>query len=143
KRFQTIGTLAFPRPFEARVVGRLAGRRDALGSAACAAALGDPVAPWFEYSVARLSWRVDLSRRRVYIPSAMRFRFSTLAAVAFALTIAASITAQQPEKPPLPKGQMPEPGRPTKVGDELPLFDFDGEFTGRWSFEWDMPEGVL
>ena len=73
----------------------------------------------------------------------MRFRFSTWAAVAFALTIAASSTAQQPEKPPLPKGQMPELGRPTKVGDELPLFNFDDYFTGKWTFEWDMPEGAL
>ena len=38
---------------------------------------------------------------------------------------------------------MPELGRPTKVGDELPLFDFDAYFTGTWTFEWDMPEGPL
>src|SRR5947209_4486696 len=58
-----------------------------------------------------------------------------LAVVAFSATLA----AQQP----LPKGQMPELGRPTKVGDELPLFDFDTYFTGKWTFEWDMPEGAL
>ena len=46
-------------------------------------------------------------------------------------------------QPPLPKGQMPELGRPTKVGDELPLFDFDAYFSGTWTFEWDMPEGAL
>ena len=42
----------------------------------------------------------------------------------------------------LPRGQMPELGRPTKVGDELPLFDFDAYFAGNWTFEWDMPEGA-
>jgi hypothetical protein len=59
------------------------------------------------------------------------------------LALAASASAQQPAKPPLPKGQMPELGRPTKVGDELPLFDFDAYFAGTWTFEWDMPEGAL
>jgi hypothetical protein len=61
------------------------------------------------------------------------------------IALTASITAQTPadNKPQLPKGQMPQLGRPTKVGDELPLFDFDAYFTGRWTFEWDMPEGVL
>ena len=43
----------------------------------------------------------------------------------------------------LPKGQMPELGRPTKVDDQLPLFNFDDYFTGKWTFEWDMPEGPL
>jgi hypothetical protein len=69
----------------------------------------------------------------------MRLPFAPLAVVGLAATIGATMTAQQT----LPKGQMPELGRPTKVGDELPLFDFDGYFTGKWTFEWDMPEGVL
>jgi len=43
----------------------------------------------------------------------------------------------------LPKGQMPDLGRPTKVGDELPLFNFDEYFVGKWTFEWDIPEGAL
>ena len=43
----------------------------------------------------------------------------------------------------LPKGQMPDLGRPTKVGDETPLFNFDEYFPGKWTFEWDVPEGVL
>ena len=60
------------------------------------------------------------------------------------VVLAATVGAQQPaDQKPLPKGQMPELGRPTKVGDELPLFDFDGYFAGKWTFEWDMPEGVL
>jgi hypothetical protein len=73
----------------------------------------------------------------------MRFPITTPAVLALAATIVATITAQQPDKPALPKGQMPELGRPTKVGDELPLLNFDGYFTGKWTFEWDMPEGPL
>ena len=70
----------------------------------------------------------------------MRLSVTTLAVIA----LTASITAQPPpQKSPLPKGQMPELGRPTKVTDELPLFDFDAYFPGKWTFEWDMPEGVL
>src|SRR4051794_40417854 len=69
----------------------------------------------------------------------MRVHF-TIAASVFAATIfAAAARAQQP----LPKGQMPELGRPTKVTDELPLFNFDAYFPGTWTFEWDMPEGAL
>ena len=60
------------------------------------------------------------------------------------VAIVATLSAQtQPDRPPLPKGQMPELGRPTKVGDELPLFNFDAYFPGTWTFEWDMPEGPL
>ena len=70
----------------------------------------------------------------------MRLRVTTLAVIA----LTTAITARQPpDRAPLPKGQMPELGRPTKVGDELPLFDFDAYFPGRWTFEWDMPEGPL
>jgi len=70
----------------------------------------------------------------------MKVTLTSLAVIA----LTASITAQTPaDKPQLPKGQMPQLGRPTKVGDELPLFDFDAYFAGTWTFEWDMPEGVL
>jgi hypothetical protein len=34
-------------------------------------------------------------------------------------------------------------GRPTRLTDEQPLFDFDEYFLGRWNFEWDIPDGVL
>jgi hypothetical protein len=47
------------------------------------------------------------------------------------------------DKPQLPKSQIPDLGRPTRVTDEVPLFDFDGYFAGKWTFEWDAPEGVL
>jgi hypothetical protein len=56
------------------------------------------------------------------------------------------LAAPQPppqEKPQLPKSQMPDLGRPTRPNDEQPLFDFDQYFPGTWSFEWDVPEGVL
>ena len=46
-------------------------------------------------------------------------------------------------QPPLPKGQMPDLGRPTKPGDELPAFNADEYFPGRWTFEWDVPDGPL
>jgi hypothetical protein len=80
----------------------------------------------------------------------MRVSATTLAAMALAATILAptvrlkaDTTDAQAEQKPLPKGQMPELGRPTKVGDELPLFNFDDYFLGTWTFEWDMPEGAL
>ena len=70
----------------------------------------------------------------------MRLSVTTLATVLLAATIA----AQQPaDRKQLPKGQMPELGRPTKVDDQLPLFDFDAYFPGSWTFEWDMLEGPL
>src|SRR6266849_1118617 len=80
--------------------------------------------------------------RLMYIPSAMRSTPS-LASLGVAV-IAATLSGQpQTDKPPLPKGQMPDLGRPTKVGDELPPFNFDAYFLGRWTFEWDVPEGAL
>ncbi len=44
---------------------------------------------------------------------------------------------------PLPKGQTPDLGRPTKNEDQPPVFDFDAYFVGKWAFQWDMPEGPL
>jgi hypothetical protein len=57
----------------------------------------------------------------------------------------ASIGAQTPpQKPPdKPKGQMPDLGRHTQQDDKVPLFDFDTYFLGKWTFEWDMPDGPL
>src|SRR5687767_1130236 len=43
----------------------------------------------------------------------------------------------------VPKSQVPDRGRPTRPDDEMPLFNFDDYFTGTWTFEWDVPEGVL
>jgi len=51
--------------------------------------------------------------------------------------------AQTQDKPQLPKSQMPDLGRPTRPNDEQPLFNFDEYFLGKWTFEWDVPEGIL
>jgi Protein of unknown function (DUF1579) len=54
--------------------------------------------------------------------------------------------AQPPQKPDqvqLPKGQMPNLGRPTQKDDQLPLFNFDEYFVGKWTFEWEVPDGPL
>jgi hypothetical protein len=56
----------------------------------------------------------------------------------FVASVCSSIAAQQ-----VPKGQMPTLGRPTEGTDEVPLFDFDTYFLGKWTFEWAMPESPL
>lgn len=61
----------------------------------------------------------------------------SLAALVLALA-SVSLGAQQ-----VPKGQMPTLGRPTESGDQVPLFDFDSYFLGKWTFEWSMPETPL
>jgi hypothetical protein len=66
---------------------------------------------------------------------------STMSAAALITALLAAGAAGQTGQ--LPKGQMPDLGRPTKVGDELPLFNFDEYFRGKWTFEWDVPEGAL
>src|SRR3954468_5804533 len=71
----------------------------------------------------------------------MKFWTSACCAVAIAATLHAQ--PAQPDKPQLPRGQMPDLGRPTKVDDALPPLKFDEYFTGKWQFEWDMPEGPL
>lgn len=65
------------------------------------------------------------------------------AAVSAVVLIAAALVAQTPPQTSPPKGQMPELGRPTKHDDQLPPFNFDEYFLGKWTFEWDVPEGVL
>jgi hypothetical protein len=67
---------------------------------------------------------------------------STLCVAVFGTALLAS-AGLAGQTAPLPKGQMPDLGRPTKVGDELPLFNFDEYFPGKWTFEWDVPEGAL
>jgi hypothetical protein len=66
-------------------------------------------------------------------------------ALVLAVTLLGAGTAFDAQTPPpqQPRGQMPDLGRPTKHDDALPLFDFDKYFLGRWTFEWDMPEGPL
>jgi hypothetical protein len=53
----------------------------------------------------------------------------------------AAQTPSTPAQP--PKGQMPDLGRNTQQDDKVPLFDYDMYFLGKWTFEWDMPEGPL
>lgn len=60
-----------------------------------------------------------------------------LAAVSL-LTLVSVLSSQQ-----LPRSQMPDLGRTTKADDEVPLFNFDEYFNGKWTFEWDVPEGLL
>lgn len=55
-----------------------------------------------------------------------------------------TLTAQAPAaQAQPPKGQMPDLGRHTQQDDKVPAFDFDMYFPGKWTFEWDMPEGPL
>lgn len=58
--------------------------------------------------------------------------------------VAPQFHAQQPpEKTQLPKGLMPNLGRPTAKTDTLPPFNFDEYFNGTWTFEWLVPESLL
>jgi len=54
-----------------------------------------------------------------------------------------TVPQAQQDKPPLPKSQMPDLGRPTRGDDAQPLFNFDDYFLGKWTFEWEVPDGVL
>lgn len=64
-----------------------------------------------------------------------------LAALSLALWVAASVPA--PAQPQRPQGQIPDRGRPTESGDEIPLFDYDAYFPGVWRFEWRVPQSPL
>jgi hypothetical protein len=59
------------------------------------------------------------------------------------MALAAAPVAAQQDKPQLPKSQVPDLGRPTKPTDEQPPFNFDEYFLGKWTFEWEVPDGVL
>jgi hypothetical protein len=63
--------------------------------------------------------------------------------IALAVVSLAAGGRAQDQRPPLPKGQMPDLGRPTKLDDEQPPLNVDEYFTGTWRFEWDMPDGPL
>jgi hypothetical protein len=57
--------------------------------------------------------------------------------------VAYAIIAPLVAQPQLPRSQVPDLGRPTKTGDEQPLFNFEEYFPGKWTFEWEVPDGVL
>src|SRR4249919_3800148 len=42
-----------------------------------------------------------------------------------------------------PRGLAPDLGRPSRPDDQVPLFDFDRYFLGKWSFEADAPDSAL
>lgn len=65
----------------------------------------------------------------------------TLALLLLALHFPGGV-AQQPDGQ-LPKGQMPNLGRPTNKNDPMPIINFEEYFVGTWSFEWDVPESPL
>ncbi len=59
------------------------------------------------------------------------------------LAALAALALQTAGQTPMPRGQMPDLGRPTKPGDALPPFNAEEYFPGTWHFEWDVPEGAL
>jgi hypothetical protein len=69
--------------------------------------------------------------------SFMRYLFAPV------VMLSTLLSAQQPPQQQLPKSQVPDLGRPTRVTDEQPPFNFADYFVGRWTFEWDAPEGSL
>src|SRR5262245_55223902 len=68
---------------------------------------------------------------------------SVFIAPAVAYIVVLPLLAQQETKPQLPKSQTPDLGRPTRVTDEQPPFNFGEFFVGKWTFEWDAPDGPL
>jgi hypothetical protein len=60
-----------------------------------------------------------------------------------ALVAATTVLTARQDTPQLPKSQMPDLGRPTRPDDVQPLFTFEDYFPGKWTFEWDAPEGIL
>lgn len=70
-------------------------------------------------------------------------RFASAAAFFCLISATTGAAPQPPERPQPPKGQMPTLGRPTQPTDETPLFNFAEYFTGKWTFSWDVPDGVL
>ena len=58
------------------------------------------------------------------------------------LTVVGVVADAQPATQ-RPEGQIPDRGRPTESGDEIPIFDYDTYFPGDWEFEWRVPESPL
>ena len=68
---------------------------------------------------------------------------AALTATAMVMGVSAQPSSgRSPDPRQLPKGLGPDLGRPTRQDDALPLLDFD-QFIGKWTFEWDVPDGPL
>jgi uncharacterized protein DUF1579 len=61
----------------------------------------------------------------------------------FAIVAAAAALSARQDTPQLPKSQVPDLGRPTRPTDEQPPFNFGAYFVGKWTFEWEVPDGPL
>ncbi len=75
----------------------------------------------------------------------MRRRSVRMLSVALvtAVSLLVPATALTQPRQQRPEGQIPDRGRPTERGDEIPLFDYDAYFPGTWEFEWRVPESPL
>jgi hypothetical protein len=70
----------------------------------------------------------------------MTYRALVVALVVMALTVVTAVSQAPSQQP---RSQMPDLGRPTRPDDPLPSLDFAQYFSGRWAFEWDMPDSPL
>jgi hypothetical protein len=101
------------------------------------------------YSSSRLPWGGLAGNTFLLTEHNVKFRWTIVvlgvALVAPLLSANQSQPPQpaQPANPQLPRSQVPDLGRPTKMGDEMTAFNFDDYFIGKWTFDWDVPEGVL
>lgn len=82
------------------------------------------------FGVGSMSWHVRTKGR-------LGMLILVVAAVGVGLSAQSQPTAQPP------RGQVPDRGRPTNPDDEVPLFDFERYFVGKWTFEWDVPDSPL
>ena len=70
-------------------------------------------------------------------------RSTALAGLVATMVLAPAVGRAQPAQTQRPEGQIPDRGRPTARGDEIPVFDYDAYFPGTWEFEWRVPESPL
>src|SRR5437762_3372688 len=56
-----------------------------------------------------------------------------------ALIVGGGFVSANQEKPQLPKSQLPDLGRPTKVAEEQPPFNIAEFFAPKWSLDCDAP----
>ena len=73
------------------------------------------------------------------IPGRM-WRVATWVLLGALLAPGTALTQPAPQRP---EGQIPDRGRPTESGDEIPLFDYDAYFPGTWEIGVVVEEGDL